>query len=155
MEERVEEQKVRCREQGPHPQEVRGLRNRKASDGETQDGEEEAGDLDEEGSEQQRWRQPSPKQKGVHVGEAWRAAHEPVSQGSADRSCPLWRGLLGPVTSAEVRFKGAFGEEVPDIEEREVQNQDWVGREEEQRGGSRVPFGRLRAWGWALRHPMS
>lgn len=61
-------------------------------------------------------------------------AHEPVSQGSADRSCPLWRGLLGPVTSAEVRFKGAFGEEVPDIEEREVQNQDWVGREEEQRG---------------------
>lgn len=25
------------------------------------------------------------------------------------------------MTSAEVRFKGAFGEEVPDIEEREVQ----------------------------------
>lgn len=48
MEERLEEQKVRCGEQGPHPQEVRGLRNRKASDGETQDGEEEAGDLDEE-----------------------------------------------------------------------------------------------------------
>ena len=37
------------REQGPHPQEVRRLRNGKASDGETQDGEEEAGDLDEEG----------------------------------------------------------------------------------------------------------
>ena len=62
MEEQVEEQKAQgaseqlsgiqapqVREQGPHPQEVRRLRNGKASDGETQDGEEEAGDLDEEG----------------------------------------------------------------------------------------------------------
>ena len=48
-------------------------------------------------------------------------AHGPASQGSVDRSCLLWRGLLGTVTSVEVRFKGAFGEEVQDIGEREVQ----------------------------------
>ena len=106
------------------------------------------------------------KQKGVHVGgRHWRAstrAHLSSVKftGSADRSCPLWRGLLGTVTSGEVRFKGAFGEEVQDIEEREVQaTESGLGGEtgRTERVARECLSEDWEAGGWllALRHPMS
>ena len=64
------------------------------------------------------------------------------------------------MTSGEVRFKGAFGEEVQDIEEREVQATE-LGLGGETGRTERVARECLsedwEAGGWllALRHPMS
>ena len=109
MEEQVEEQKAQgaseqlsgiqasqVQEQGPHPQEVRRLRNGKASDGETQDGEEEAGDLDEEGV----------------------SSRGGDRRGKAEGCARRWKALESKHTSPPLKCQvhGVCGQELPALE---------------------------------------
>lgn len=62
------------------------------------------------------------KQKGVHVGgRHGRASTRARLSGVCGQELPALERAPRTVTSVEVRFKGAFGEEVQDIGEREVQ----------------------------------